>query len=408
MAESFQDEPLQVQLQLLTASVKFFLKKPDEGESLITSLLKTATEECPNPDLRDRAYIYWRLLSSDPEATKQVVLCEKPLISDASYVFETSFLDKLIEQMGTLASIYHKPYENKVSKIKAVELEEAGKEDIDTDQIVVNQTPNLYVQDLIGLDNATIGPVVTTSNRAKVPLQVVLTKESLGVSQQSGLQIEMAFQRENGVFLECIVTNLSQIPLSEFAMQFNINHFGLTLQDALSIDTVLPGASSSTKLRVATNGQKADSPSGVPFIVQMAIRSTLDVFYFQTPCMFTVLLSETGQLSKETYKDQWKSIPETNEFLHTLTNIHPQYTNTESVKSRLINNNIFHVATRKAKENEEEVLYFSSEVTDGQLILSELRVPTNPTQLQISCKTQSAALAPLFIQAVNFLLSTTT
>lgn len=30
-------------------------------------VLNNATVETDNPDLRDRAYIYWRLLSTDPE-----------------------------------------------------------------------------------------------------------------------------------------------------------------------------------------------------------------------------------------------------------------------------------------------------------------------------------------------------
>jgi hypothetical protein len=40
------------------------------------------TEECENPDLRDRGFIYWRLLHKDPEAAKQIVLAERPTISD--------------------------------------------------------------------------------------------------------------------------------------------------------------------------------------------------------------------------------------------------------------------------------------------------------------------------------------
>eukprot|EP00983_Pelagomonas_calceolata_P133362 1161958-Pelagomonas_calceolata.AAC.7 len=32
-----------------------------------TQVLSCATTETDNPDLRDRAYIYWRLLSTDPE-----------------------------------------------------------------------------------------------------------------------------------------------------------------------------------------------------------------------------------------------------------------------------------------------------------------------------------------------------
>lgn len=30
-------------------------------------MLNNATQETDNPDLRDRAYVYWRLLSTDPE-----------------------------------------------------------------------------------------------------------------------------------------------------------------------------------------------------------------------------------------------------------------------------------------------------------------------------------------------------
>jgi AP-1 complex subunit beta-1 len=59
---------LQVQLQLLTATVKLFLKKPTETvQRMIQLVLSCATSETDNPDLRDRAYVYWRLLSTDPE-----------------------------------------------------------------------------------------------------------------------------------------------------------------------------------------------------------------------------------------------------------------------------------------------------------------------------------------------------
>ena len=65
-ADSFIEDPDKVKLQLLTAAVKLFLKKPEEGEEVIQRILKLATEEADNPDLRDRAYIYWRMLSTSP------------------------------------------------------------------------------------------------------------------------------------------------------------------------------------------------------------------------------------------------------------------------------------------------------------------------------------------------------
>lgn len=41
----------------------------------LQAVLNNATVETDNPDLRDRAYIYWRLLSTDPE------VCIMPIIS---------------------------------------------------------------------------------------------------------------------------------------------------------------------------------------------------------------------------------------------------------------------------------------------------------------------------------------
>merc|ERR1719311_1452702 len=57
--DEFQDEPLPVQLQLLTAAVKLYLKMP-EHQGLVTGVLTKATEESDNPDegppgLRPRA-----------------------------------------------------------------------------------------------------------------------------------------------------------------------------------------------------------------------------------------------------------------------------------------------------------------------------------------------------------------
>jgi len=63
-------EALQVQLQTLTAIVKLFLKKPDSSQAIVQRVLQAATKDCDSPDVRDRAYIYWRLLSSDPAAAK--------------------------------------------------------------------------------------------------------------------------------------------------------------------------------------------------------------------------------------------------------------------------------------------------------------------------------------------------
>ena len=118
--DNFHDETTAVQLQLLTAVVKLFLKRPAESEELVQSVLSLATEHSDNPDLRDRGYIYWRLLSTDPDAAKAVVLADRPVIQDDSSSLDPVLLDTLLANLSTLASVYHKPPESFVRRARPV------------------------------------------------------------------------------------------------------------------------------------------------------------------------------------------------------------------------------------------------------------------------------------------------
>lgn len=106
---SFPEEPVEVQLALLTATVKLFIQRPTKGQELVPKVLKWATEETDNPDLRDRAYMYWRLLSTDMNAAKQVVMGEKPAITAESERLDPQTLEEMCLNVGTLATVYLKP-----------------------------------------------------------------------------------------------------------------------------------------------------------------------------------------------------------------------------------------------------------------------------------------------------------
>lgn len=106
---SFADEPVEVQLALLTATVKLFIQRPTKGQELVPKVLKWATEDTDNPDLRDRGYMYWRLLTSDMETAKQVVMGEKPAITAESEKLDPATLEEMCLNVGTLATVYLKP-----------------------------------------------------------------------------------------------------------------------------------------------------------------------------------------------------------------------------------------------------------------------------------------------------------
>lgn len=106
---TFHDETVEVQLALLTATVKLFIQRPTKGQQLVPQVLKWCTEETDDPDLRDRGYMYWRLLSTDPATAKQVVMGQKPPITAESEKLDPRTLEELCLNVGTLATVYLKP-----------------------------------------------------------------------------------------------------------------------------------------------------------------------------------------------------------------------------------------------------------------------------------------------------------
>ena len=107
---TFLEETTEVQLALLTAVVKLFIFKPNSttAKDVVHKVLKWTTEEVDNPDLRDRGFMYWRLLAINPAGAGQVVLAEKPPITTDSDRMDRGSLDQLLLHTGTLGSIYHK------------------------------------------------------------------------------------------------------------------------------------------------------------------------------------------------------------------------------------------------------------------------------------------------------------
>jgi AP-1 complex subunit beta-1 len=71
--------------------------------------LKKATEEVDSPDLRDRAYIYWRMLSHAPDMAAEVVLENRPSIdTEEVSSYSPDLLEELLAQISTICAIYHK------------------------------------------------------------------------------------------------------------------------------------------------------------------------------------------------------------------------------------------------------------------------------------------------------------
>ncbi|KAF4692045.1 hypothetical protein FOZ60_014179, partial [Perkinsus olseni] len=106
--DGFFSETYAVQQELLTAAIKFFLKDTSKtNQDIVSKVLKACTDSSSNPDLRDRGYMYWRMLSmGDLEKCKKIVVAPLPRITDTSLLVESNLLEVLLGTIGQLSSIY--------------------------------------------------------------------------------------------------------------------------------------------------------------------------------------------------------------------------------------------------------------------------------------------------------------
>ena len=346
--ESFDDETPQVQLQMLTATVKLFLKRPAETQKMVQDVLTLATQDSDNPDLRDRGYIYWRLLSTDPEAAKKVVLAEKPNITDDTFSLDPTVLDELISHLSTLAAIYHKPPSTFVSgRARTVPTLGGGArvaedDDMDSDanmtsdmmvagsegtQAAPPPVPAPQVVDLLGglMDDEAPAPAPPSGAASLAPAGMAdlfgapapaptpaasAAKVVLPADRGEGMQVRSLFVNQGGaIFQQITIENHSPAPLSGFALQYNKNSFGLVPSSPGALASVFPaqlapGQSHTGLMPCTGSGPMADSKG----LVQMAIKNNVKVFYFQDAVDVLNFLSPDGRLERSDFLNQWKSI----------------------------------------------------------------------------------------------------
>lgn len=111
IVDNFDDfEPL-VQSSILSSIVKISLTKPTpKTPQLLQTVLNKATKDVENADVRDKAYLYWRLLSTDnKQLQKDIILNKLPILESTIEVFTPGLLEELLDNLGNLSSVFYKP-----------------------------------------------------------------------------------------------------------------------------------------------------------------------------------------------------------------------------------------------------------------------------------------------------------
>lgn len=99
-----------LQVQLLVTAVRVSVLQPSSWASAyLQKVLTICTEKLDNPDIRDRAFLYWRLVSSGDSAILAVVKAQITPIELTIPKLPEEKVTALLAELGTLSLIYHEP-----------------------------------------------------------------------------------------------------------------------------------------------------------------------------------------------------------------------------------------------------------------------------------------------------------
>ncbi|KAI5691731.1 Adaptin N terminal region [Leishmania braziliensis] len=157
--DTIMEHEQRVQLSILSAAVKMFLREPQAMEPQLNHLLEMVTKHSDDVDVRDRAFAYWRLLSKSitVEQMRKVVHGQVvPVNVDRTFSDAMTMAD-LKKSLNTAAIVFSRPYQSFLPPygLAGVEFDEEDTEDDDAAELP--PTPPMGTQDGSPAPSATQG-----------------------------------------------------------------------------------------------------------------------------------------------------------------------------------------------------------------------------------------------------------
>mgnify|MGYP006142316073 FL=1 len=439
--ESFDDEPISVQLQLLTAVVKLYLKKPDEetGHEMVTLVLNKSTENSDDPDLRDRGYVYWRLLVADPDAARAVVLAERPVISDDTSAIEPEMLDVLISNLSTLSAIYHKPPEAFVkdtSRVRGAEDDDDSLDDSDDDY-----DSDEGQEDMLGGSGSSAAPAAAAapagdllgdllsdlggSSAAAAPAAPAASSGGGGFPADltlgplvppkagSGCGVKGALMLNEDLAIALEFHNRTAAAFTTFMIKVNQNCYGLKPVDGTITANVAANGVGRVVVPLMFHASAVNS-AAPPKHLQVAMKNSANgsVMKFTIPfpglkpvlgSLLNHAYTADGALEKSAFLQMWQSFDDSMESSTPISSVYDVSTITDVMAAK----NIFQIAKRrlnKGTPQESTCVYFSLKLNGGGNVLIELTfAPDGSTTL--CTKTEHQDLVQVVQKSLKLLLS---
>ena len=307
--DSFRFEATIVQRHILTSLVKIFLEKPDSTRDQLQFVLTEATKDGISPDVKNRAMIYWRLLSSAPNDAKNIIFFSKQTIIHSGLQFSDSVLAELIRNMGMVSGILHIVPSDFVKRVKFV-----PEEDENYDQYNDNPYyPRLIPANLN--DNSIVSIMfafqLENSEDSQNPPPVVQEDDLLGGLLGPSIHSNIINNNNNITSngqneMKLLIKIMAETDIRDLALAINKNALGLTLNEVPVLPVSMElGDVYETSIKIVFNPANILKDKKE---LQFAMRTSKGTIYgtFRLPVELATM--KEGEMTQDEWKNAFASM----------------------------------------------------------------------------------------------------
>ncbi|ESL11461.1 beta-adaptin [Trypanosoma rangeli SC58] len=433
-----------VQMAILSAVIKMFLRDPVGMEQTLNVVLETLTTRSEDPDLRDRAYAYWRLLSKGVGVAKMKQIVHGhhvPIAVECTFSDAMTMAD-LKKSINTTAVVFGKPFQSFLPLYGIIN-EDASEDEEETEEnATVLQAP-IVSPDSVDYPNypTSVAGGPLTSNHVD-PLDELfggLSVTPAAQPQQSEQQQQQGLlfshtdlfdaqpqqQQEQqqlpplvlpagsaGVAVHCqlvegpalwiALVNHQTVKIDRLVLQINLNMLGYLPEAGLSdfMASVPAGETRLVKLPLKVSRGHFDVARSA---LEVGIKGTnLPLLIFRVEVPAERLLAPSIPVEKTAFVAEWQALNESAEIKQTLGELGENMLASPDRRGILERNHIFLLTPER--DSEDFISYHGKVTTtlglDGlvEVILDKKR----PSQSQLCLKSHHVgSIMPLLLRVIQ-------
>ena len=363
--DDFLEDTPDVQLAIITAAFKYFLVDNEGGQEMLQRVITMATSQVDNPDVRDRAFMYFWLVSECPDVAAAIISPEETVtLKSELYSVDTELVEKLIPQIGTLAVLYNRPPDEFVEATR-----------------IVNMT-------LEGVDDLGLAAAEQMDLPVVVPGQQQRSLEVRGTLQQIGTESSIVLRLTNYADADDEIKNIA----------FNKNIFGFAPGELPFPKTIAAGKSVTVQIRLQNSPEMTAGAVPKPALEVAIQTNSANAIIFAVPIKVETLLvtaEEGGKLSRQDFMGVWGSIPAESEIA---VDVSGARLDTIAVaKTKLQQSRLFFTAKK------DNTAFFSGRTVKGETLIAFLVFNGNG-QVQVGIRMQNPQMAQIIVQLLSQLV----